>query len=167
MNMIMYASYVCVYARMHIWVFVCLYTHTYTHTNTHIPACMRAWLYVGVWMCICVYVYVCVWVCAYVCICMYAGLDLRREKWFTNFLLLRRNGDTLWQSDSQLQIIIRNVFAFLHYKMCLKREKFCLKKWYKDKKMANHFAKVIRNQPKSDSHLAVRYRLFPALHVRI
>ena len=30
---------------------------------------------------------------------------------------------TLWHSDSQLQIIIRNVFAFLHHihKMCLKK----------------------------------------------
>ena len=33
------------------------------------------------------------------------------------------------------------------------------------KKLANHFAKVIRNYPKSDSHLAMRYRLFLALCV--
>ena len=40
------------------------------------------------------------------------------------------NCDTLWQSDSQLRIVIHNLFAFLHpiYKICLKMGKFCIKK---------------------------------------
>ena len=46
------------------------------------------------------------------------------------------NADTLWLSDSQLRIIIHNVFAFLHHihKICLKKGKFCLKKRVKTKK---------------------------------
>ena len=35
------------------------------------------------------------------------------------------------------------------------------------KKLANYFAKGIRNYPKSDSHLAMRYCLFLALHIHI
>ena len=30
---------------------------------------------------------------------------------------------------------------------------------------AIHFAKVIRNYPKSDSHFTMRHRLFPAMYV--
>ena len=57
---------------------------------------------------------------------MHTGLDLRKEKLFAIFWQSCRNYDTLWQSDSQLRIIIRNLFAFWHpkHKICLKRENF-------------------------------------------
>ena len=71
--------------------------------------------------------------------------------------------------------------------MCLKKEKFCLKSG-EDKKnvffaitfevirkstksvfhsIAIHFAKMIRNYPKSDFHFAMRHRLFSALFIDI
>ena len=33
--------------------------------------------------------------------------------------------------------------------------------------LAIHFAAVIRNYPKSDSHFAMRHRLFPALYIHV
>ena len=53
----------------------------------------------------------------YVYICIRTGLDLRNEKENKTFCEIA----THWQSDSQLRIIIRNVFGFLHHilKICL------------------------------------------------
>ena len=67
-------------------------------------------------------------------IILHAGLDFRTKS-DSQFLW---NGNTLWPSDSQLRIIIRNIFAFLYHipKTCVKRGnlKFCLKKKWGPKK---------------------------------
>ena len=65
----------------------------------------------------CIYMYNCMCVLMYAC--MRAGF--KNRKVIRNFCEMATR--TLWHSDSQLQIIIRNVFAFLHHihKMCLKK----------------------------------------------
>ena len=70
----------------------------------------------------CLHVYICVCVCRDV----YTGLDFRNEKSFAIFWKSRHNCHTIWQCDSQLGIIIRNLFVFLHpiNKICLKRGNF-------------------------------------------
>ena len=71
-----------------------------------------------------------------------ARAGFKKQKVNRYFWSLRRNCNTLWQSDSQLRAITHNLFAFI----------------------ANHFAKGICNYPKSDSHLTMLYRLFLALY---
>ena len=101
----------------------------------------------------------------------------KKQKVIRHFLVLA----------SQLRIILAKWFAtanhysqiirisYLLHIICLKRGKFCLKKgkYQKNKvfwlihlksdsqcqkNLANHFAKVIFNYPKSDYHLAMQYR---------
>ena len=74
----------------------------------------------------------------YVCIYIYRA-GFRKRKMIRNFCEIA----TLWQGDSQLRIIIRNVFTFLHYihKMCLKKGKFYLQKGRGQKKRS--FCEII------------------------
>ena len=97
----------------------CMYVSVCMDMSVFVHACVCVCLSECVWLCkrMCVSVSVCVYVCA--------GQDLRNKKWFAIFWQSRRNCDTLWQSDSHLRIIIRNLFAFLHpiHKICLKKSR--------------------------------------------
>ena len=83
-----------------------------------------------------------------ICMCVYrAGYKKRKE--ISNFLLSRHNCDTLGKSDLQSQIIIPNLFAFLHppHKICLKQGNFVSERGKKGF-FGEPISKVICNQPK-------------------
>ena len=66
-------------------------------------------------------------VCMYLCMYIYVyKAGFKKRIVIYQFLLSLSNYDSLWQSDLQLRIIIRNLFAFLQltHKFVIKKENF-------------------------------------------
>ena len=167
--------------------------YTYTHIHMHVYTYIYMYIYIYIYIYICMYIYIFIYLYIYMYTYIYIYVqhiyfDMCRTG-FKNQKVIRNFWSPSKNCESLLKLIRSNSQWFAIYSHCgsLLHMSFLKNGWGpKNGLFANLLVKIVgrklfamtqkycesvglsvRNYPKSDSHLVMQIRLFPALYIRI